>query len=106
MWHNVRDIWKKKTVGKYVDKQIAKLVNLAREYNVGGRSTGKQWQDFLKLRLISLDIEYDKKAIDDICNKIEEYIKIDFLGTHRAPKNQQIKRWIDSKYPNAAIKFG
>lgn len=106
MWHNVRDFWKKKTVGKCVDKQIAKLVNLAREYNVDGRSTGKQWQDFLKLRLISIGIKYDKKAIDDICNKIEEYIKTDFLGTHRAPNNQQIKRWIDSKYPNAAIKFG
>jgi len=61
---------------------------------------------FIKIGANMTLSKYNRKAIDDICNKIEEDIKIDFFGTHRAPNNQQIKRWIDSKYPNAAIKFG
>lgn len=91
-------IQKQKKLVEYVNKRIANIVNLATEYNVDGRSYGKTWLYFLQLKLIELGDKAGKKAIDEICKEIEEYIKSDLLGIHSTPNNQKIKRWIDSKY--------
>jgi hypothetical protein len=86
--------------GKSVGKQIAKLVNFAHEHNANGRSVGKHWQRFLGYKLIYLRFKYGKRAVDDISNKITEEIK-----EEKIPNNQEIKRLIDSTYPDAALDF-